>query len=874
MKRQLFGLVLAIGCIITPPTSIAAEVTTPKKFFGFNMGDDYCLANYKQIAAYWKLLEKESDRVKLVKIGVTEEGRDHLMVIMSSPANLKNLARYQRIARETALAEALSEKDARTVSQEGKAIVWIDGGLHATETLCAQMLTETIHQFATAEDAESKRILDDCIILFVHANPDGNDLVADWYMKEKDVTKRTLTGLPRLYQKYVGHDNNRDFYANTQAETKNMNRVLYHEWFPHIVYNHHQSGPPGTVLFVPPFRDPANYFIDPLVLSQLDAVGASMMNRFLVENKPGATVRSGATYSTWYNGGLRTTTYYHNMIGLLSETVGNPTPMTIPYRPSLQLPKADYLAPIAPQKWHFRQSVDYSITANKGVLDYASRHREQLIYNIWLMGHNAIEKGKRDHWTTTPKIVKTAVDVAPKGKKAFAPAKDFNIYFRDPAFRDPRGYILPANQPDFPTATKFVNILLGTGVKVHRARGDFVVAGKKYPAGSYVVRSAQAFRAHVLDMFEPQDHPNDFAYPGAPPTPPYDAAGWTLAYQMAVKFDRVLDAFDGPFGEITGSVPMPPAKVRDEKGAVGFFLHMRSNNSFIAVNRLLKAGEEVRRLQTPFTGEGVKHPAGMYFIPRKDSTLPTLEKIAADLGTRFIGIKEAPGKEAAPLKAVRIGLWDKYGGSMPSGWTRWILEQFEYPYTVVMGPELEKGNLRDKFDVIILPDGAAVTGPAKQLKKFAEAGGTILAVGSSTGLALNFGLPIANHLEVEGEALPRTKYYVPYSVLQSRVNPAEPLAWGMSEHVDVMFNNSPTFKLPDDAAEKGIRKVAWFDTDTPLRSGWAWGQEHLERGATVVEAQVGNGKLALFGPQITFRAQPHGTFRFLFNGIVQAGVAK
>jgi hypothetical protein len=869
VKRCCLLLVTAVA---TAATLQAAPVTSPKQFFGFNLGDDYCLANYKQLTAYWAKLEGESDRFKVVKIGATEEGRDQLMGIVTSPANHKKLAHYQAIARKLALAEGVSQAEARKLSLDGKAVVWIDGGLHASETLCAQVLMESVYQFLTADDAESKRILDDVIILFVHANPDGMDLVADWYMKAADKKKRTLTGLPRLYQKYIGHDNNRDFYANTQAETKNMNRVLYREWFPQIVYNHHQSGPPGTVLFIPPFRGPFNYNVDPLVMNGVDAVGAAMLQRFLVEGKPGATCRSGATYSAWFNGGLRTTTYFHNMIGLLSETIGHPTPMTIPFNPELQLPRPDYLAPIAPQTWHLRQSVDYSVTANKAVLDYASRHREQLLYNIWHMGNQAIERGSKDHWTVTPKMVGPAKVKGIKAIKGAGGVKEFERYFRDPAKRDPRGYIIPATQHDFLTATKFVNTLLGTGVKVHRATADFAVAGKKYAKGSYVVKCAQAFRAHVLDMFEPQDHPNDFKYPGASPTPPYDMAGWTLAYQMGVAFDRILDGFDGPFEELSEQIPPPPARVLDADGAVGFFLSARTNDSFRAVNQLLKAGEVVHRLKDTFSVKGAVHPPGMFYIPRKDTTLPRLEKIAADLGTRFVGSPAAPGKEAVKLNAVRVGLWDKYGGSMPSGWTRWLLERFEFPFQVVTTPTLEEGNLRAKFDVLILVDGAVVTSATAELREFLNAGGTILAIGSATTLRRTFNLPIDHHLSVKGEVMPFDQFYVPASILRVRVDPADPLAWGMPEEVDVMFKNSPTFRLPPDAAKKGIRRVAWFDTKTPLRSGWAWGQEHLEGGVAIAEAQVGRGKLVLFGPEILFRAQPHGTFKFLFNGIVQAGM--
>ena len=920
----------------SPEAASTKTVTPPKEFFGFNMGDDYCLANYQQLAGYWEKLERQSDRIKIVSIGTTEEGRPQLAAVVTSPANHRALAHYQQIARRLALAQDLSQAEARQLAAEGKAVVWIDAGIHASETLCPQALVETVYQFLTGSDAETLRILDDVIILFVHANPDGHDLVADWYMREKDPTKRSLGSLPRLYQKYVGHDNNRDFYANTQAETKNLNRFMYREWLPQIMYNHHQAGPAGTVLFCPPFRDPFNYFCDPLVLNGIDALGAAMMQRFLTEGKLGATVRSGGSYSTWFNGGLRTTASFHNIVGLLTETIGTPTPMQIPLVPAKQLPKGDYLAPIPPQRWHFRQSVDYSVTANKAVLDYASRHREQLLYNIWLMGHNAIERGNRDSWTITPKIVEAALGGRPNpaaagpggrgpggsggagsgGRGGRGGPAEFEKLFRDPAKRDARGYILPADQPDFLTATKFINMLLGTGVQVHRATANFEVAGKKYLKGSYVVKSAQAFRAHVLDMFEPQDHPNEFAYPGGPPVRPYDVAGYTPAFQMAVQFVRVLDGFDGPFAQINESVVAPPpARVVDAEGAVGFFFGPQLNDSFRAANRLQKAGEEVHRLQEPAVVAGVKHPAGTFFVPCQPTTVPLLEKIAAELGTPFRGSPATPGPEAVVLKPARVGLWDRHGGSIPSGWTRWLLEQFEFPFQLVYTPELDKGKLRETFDVLILVNGAyggrggpggalggrggfggdqpddgrpgaasqrgsvtlATTVP--QLKKFLEDGGTILTIGSSTRLGQDLGLPVWSHLaefdeDLEERPLSPDKYFVPASVLRVRVDPSDSLAWGLGDEVDVMFSSSPTFRLTSGAAAKGVRRVAWFDNKAPLRSGWAWGQGHLEGGVAIVDAKVGPGRLVLFGPEVLFRAQPHGTFKFVFNGIVQSSVGE
>jgi hypothetical protein len=901
------------------------RVTTPKEQFGFNLGDDYQLANYKQLTEYWKKLDQQSDRLTVVDIGKSAEGRTILMAIVTAPENHKKLDRYKEISQRLALAEGLTDDQARALADEGKAVVWIDGGLHATEVLGAQQLMETVYQMVSMNDPETLRFLRDVILLAVCVNPDGHDLVADWYMREPEPTKRSTANVPRLYQKYIGHDNNRDFYMVTQPETEAINRIFYQEWFPQIIYNHHQTGPAGTVLFAPPFRDPFNYNFDPLVAVGIDLVGAAMHSRFVAEGKGGATMRSGASYSTWWNGGLRTTAYFHNMIGLLTETIGNPTPMEIPFILSRQLSKGDLPLPIRPQKWHFRQSVDYSVTANRAVLDVASRHREELLFNIYRMGKNSIERGSRDNWTTYPRRiaeVEAAVardrreearsqarpedsggDEPQTGRRPQARGVPMKYYemLRNPENRDPRGYVISSDQPDFLTATKFINTLIKNGVTVHRANSSFQAAGKSYPSGSFVVKTAQAFRPHILDMFEPQDHPNDIPYPGGPPTPPYDNAGWTLAYQMGVAFDRVLDGFEGPFEKIQGLARPPAGKITGAATAAGFLLNHEVNDSAIAVNRLLEDGIDVYWLKEQVTANGKQYGPGAIYFPAKPSVLPKLEQLANEVGLSFDGVQSPPKGDAFKLKRPRIGLWDRYGGSMPSGWVRWLLERYEFPFNVVYAPALDAGDLTSKFDVLILVDGAipardtrgdgqspdpqsipaeyrewlgrvSVARTVPQLRKFLEGGGSILAIGSSTAMGSHAELPIANALvEVTSEGaerpLAREKYYIPGSVLQTRVDRNHPLAYGIGERVDVFFDNSPVFRLKPQASIKGVVPVAWFETDKPLRSGWAWGQRYLKDGVAIASAPVGKGKLFLFGPEITFRAQPHGTFKFLFNGI-------
>ncbi|HUF30670.1 MAG TPA: M14 metallopeptidase family protein [Gemmatimonadaceae bacterium] len=904
---------LALTVLATVSAS-AQSLTSPKEFFGHEIGADYVLPDYSKFSEYWTRLASQSDRMLLDTIGLTAEGRPQLMAILTSPANHRRLGRFKDIARRLALAEGVSETEARALAAEGKAVVWFDGGLHSTEVLGAQQLLETVWQLASGTDPETMRFLDDLIILAVHANPDGMQLVSDWYMRTVNPQERSTSGIPRLYQKYIGHDNNRDFYMATQPESENMNRAMYIEWFPQIMYNHHQTGPAGTVMFAPPFRDPANYNFHPLIITSLDLVGASMHNRFVSENKPGVTMRSGANYSTWWNGGLRTTAYFHNIIGLLTETIGNPTPIDIPLLPNRQLASGDLPFPIEPQRWHFRQSVDYSVTANRAVFDIASRHREQFLFNIWKMGYDEIQAGSRDSWTIWPRDIarmeaQIATDRAQPenttGRVERAPPAPsrYMEMLKQPADRDPRAYILPADQRDFATATKLVHALQKNGITVHRATAPFTASGTRYPANSYVIHTAQAFRPHILDMFEPQDHPNDFPYPGGPPKPPYDNAGWTVAMQMGVDFDRILDVVQGPLVRLDSMAVTPAGTVARAPDGGGYVLSAAMNDAYRAVNRLLGSGETVMRVTSPVTAGGQVYPEGSFFIPPGSGTHARLETLARELGVSSGAIPRPAG--ATPVRPARIGLWDRYGGSMPSGWTRWILEQFEFPFQVVYPQTLDAGNLNAKYDVLIFVDGAIPSGqgrggpgsgspdassvPAEfrgwlgnvtvdktvpQLRSFLEQGGTVITIGGSTVLAHHLGLPVENHLlehSPNGQTaeLPREKYYIPGSLLEVRVDSTAPLAAGMQSRAIVMFDNSPVFRLTPSATVAGIRPVAWFDTAAPLRSGWAWGEQYLKGGVAAATAQVGRGTLHLLGPEVLFRAQPHGTFKLVFNALYE-----
>jgi hypothetical protein len=697
-------------------TACEQPVTTPEEQFGHVIGADYVLLSYTQLVEYWQRLDDESDRMSLVDIGRTAEGQTMWMAIITSPQNHRRLERYKEISRRLALAETLTDDEARELAQEGKSVVWIDGGTHSSEIVNHQTEFELVYQMLSRNDEEVLRILDDVILLTLVTNPDGMNLVADWYMG--DPQNRNPWRLPELFHKYIGGDTNRDHYMANQPETENINRVLYREWFPQIVYNQHQTGPQGTVLFVPPFRDPFNYDFDPLVISGIELVSAAIFNRYHAEGKAGAANRDMASYSTWWEGCLRCGTYFHNAIGILTEINGSPTPMEITLIPDNQIARNNLPYPIPPQAWPFRSAIEYIQSANIAILDVASKHREDFLFNRYLMGRNSVEKGSRDNWTITPDRIAALkgaletdgaemepIESGGSGRDRGYPPQYYEQVLHDPAFRDARGYIIPSDQPDFLTATKFVNVLIKSGILVHRAAQSFEISGTTYPEGSFVVKAAQAFRPHVRSMFEPQDHPDDFVYPGGPPKPPYDAAGWTLAYQMGVEFDKVFEGLEGPFEPIEGFTEPAPGSVANT-AAPGFLLSHQVNDAFLAMNRLLGDGEEVYWLQDPIQIGTGSFPAGTMYIPAHDSTVLRLERLAEEIGLAFVGVESRPSGGAYRVEPVRIGLWDEYGGSRTSGWTRWLLEQFEFPYQVAYPQRLDAGNLIDDFDVLIFESGA------------------------------------------------------------------------------------------------------------------------------------------------------------------------
>jgi hypothetical protein len=865
MRRSAAFLV---ACLIAGPLLGAPTVPRPDDVLGFRPGADRKLADYATIVKYFKALDAASDRVTVREIGPTAEGRTMIAAFISSEGNLRKLDRYKDISRRLALARGLDDAQARALAEEGRAIVWIDSGLHATEVAPAQHAPELAWRVATEESDEMRRIRDEVILVQVPVmNPDGLDKVVAWYNRNLG-TPYEVAPMVELYHRYVGHDNNRDWYMFNMPESRNVARLLYEEFFPQIVYNHHQSAPFPARIFVPPFDDPMNPNIPPRVMRGVATVGDAITTRLEKEGKIGAISRIG--FDTWWNGGMRTAPYFHNMVGILTETAlwryatpheYDPARLPKRFRNGLptDVPTTFYPSPWRGGWWRLRDAVDYILTASLATLDVGARRRSDWLYGMYLMGRDAIAAGTKG---------------------------------------DPYAYVIPAGESQWdPTAAaRLVDVLRTGAVEVHRAGAEFKAGDKTFPRGSFVVPMAQPFRAYAKDLLETQRYPDRREGANGPPLRPYDITGWTLPAQMGVEGTWVAKPFDASLQPVTG----PAAAAATLSGAGDLYLvSARANDAFLLANRTWKAGGEVRRATAAFSVGGHDYPAGTFVLKGLDRG--AVEAVARQKGVPVAAVEAAPsGAATALVKAPRIGLYRPWVPNMDEGWTRWILEQFEFPYRTLLDADLRKGGLRESLDVVILPDataksildgnaagsvppeftgGIGLAGSAA-LEEFVRQGGTLVALDSAADLPIDlFGLGVRNVLK----NVPNQDYYAPGGLLRVTYDQAQPLAWGMPKEGIVFVENGPAFEDEGQRSEEGeeqpapgptgrpqARVVARFTDKDLLYSGWLLGEAKIAKKAALVDAPFGQGRVVLFAFRPQFRAQPHATFKVLFNALMLA----
>ena len=846
----------------------AQSVPTPESALGYRPGADFELASYEESIAYFERLAASSDRITLMQTGRTSEGRDWYIALISSAENLASLEQHKDVANRLAHPATLTDEEARALATSGRAIVDINGGLHASEVAGAQHTIQLAYDLVTGEDTRTRAIRDNVItVLWPSLNPDGQTLIADWYRSNVG-TPYEVAPMPWLYQKYVGHDNNRDAYMLNMVESRVLART-WREWEPQIIYVHHQSSPFPTRIWLPPFAEPIATQAPPIMSRQVNTIGMAIAQLLESEGKPGST-HMGTGFDAWYPGYVDYMPMLQNQVAYWTETglyrYATPHFYTIADFPASRRDlraESLYSSPWEGGWWRLGDAVDYMLTASIATLDYAAKYREDLLYNRYQSGRDVIRK-----YTERP----------------------------------PYAYFVPQDQRDPVAAVELLRRLAFNGVRVYQLTSDVTHEGLGHPVGTWVIPMDQEFAELVRQVLDVQEYPDLREYPQGPPEQPYDAAGWTLPYQMDVRVVRataplgtdirgalravsgsatpwesdVADAtsFDSPFGVGFDSNPVaaaivPPAGTITGSGSA-LALDPAQNNTFRALNRAWELGGTVR-----MDASG----GGRYWVSGLSGS--QAQALVDDLA-----LQAARGSATGPtLRRPRVGLYRPWNASMDEGWTRWLLERYDFEFQNLRNSDVHAGDLRDRYDVIVLPaerPGALKDGHAegavparyagglgdvgiRALDAFVRAGGTLVAMNQASDLAIDeLHLPVQNVVSELG----RQEFFSSGSIMEVESDVAHPVMAGMPELAKIFFDRSPVFTV--EQGFEGSALLKYQEAGSPLLSGYLLGEEHVQGYAAALDVRYGEGRVVLLGFRPQWRGQPFGTFRALFNSVLFA----
>lgn len=711
----------------------AAAQPVPDQFFGHRMGGDKTTLEWARVVEYFKQLDAASPRVQVVEFGKSTEGRPLIAAYVSSPATLGRLEQYRQIQKRLADPRKLSSAEASKLIAEGKTIVLITCSIHATEVASSHAAVEFAHRLATSNAPAVRNILDNTIVILAPSiNPDGLDLVGSWYRKTLG-TPYEGTSPPELYQKYVGHDNNRDWYIFSQAETRAIVSQLHNRWHPQIVYDLHQMGPTAARIWVPPFMDPIEPNVDPLIIQQANMLGATMAADLTASGRQGVAVN--AMYDFWTP--ARHYQSYHGGIRILTESasVRIATPVTV---------KPDQLS-----------------TSSQG---YNARERTWNHIEPWQGGPWRL----RDIVDDQLVAIESLLTVAANRRAAFL--RNFHTMLARAAARtSPSAFILPAAQTDPGAAKQLLETLAFGAVEIERATAEFTAQGKTYPAGSYVVRMTQPFSPFAKTLLEKQDYPDLRLYPGGPPKRPYDVTAHTLPLLMGVEVDQINSEL---------AARTEPARTFDftSPAAAPAILPASDSTSWREVNAAWKAGRPVYR--NPTTGAFSIGRAQPGFQPLRKPRVALYQSHIPSMDegwTRWI--LEQFGWDYSRLPNARIRQ-----GRLRDGFDVIVFPD-QTSQSIHNG--YRQGSMPAEYLGGLGPEGAAA------LKEFAESGGKLVFLNDSSEYAIeHLALPARNILS----GVTSRDFYCPGSLLNVETGASSPLTLGLPREFTVWMESSPAFE--------------------------------------------------------------------------------
>jgi len=845
-RRLLLVASVAIALLVAArPT--AAQVPTPEAHFGFRMGEDRQIASIENIERYFEVVAAASRRARIVEIGRTTEGHRTIAALISAPENIANLAEIRSVNQRFADPRTLPRDEADALAVTHKAIVAIGASIHASEIGGSQAASELLYQLATSDEPEVVSILQNVVVLLIPSlNPDGHRMIVDWYEKTRN-TPFEGAAMPRLDHKYAGHDINRDGFMMNLAESRNLSRFFYADWHPQAFLSLHQMGVYGPRMFVPPVADPIDSNYSPLIWREAALLGSAMALELQRDGRRG--VISSALYDYYWPGYEDSAPLGHNTVCLLAEVAraNLATPITVtaddlrlqqggpPSAPGISFPD-----PWPGGRWSLRDIVDYDLSAIRGLLRAASAYRQQIVTNFYEMGAHAVDAGRRD------------------GPYAFA--------------------VMP-DQFDPLAASKLEELLLQGSVEIHRVVEPFRAGDADFPAGTDLVLMAQPFRSYAKTLLERQNYPGRRS-PDRAAIRPYDVTGWTLPAQMGVDV-RVIDRpFQLPVMSRVTSAKIAPGRIWGDRRPSFYVVEARGNAGVLAMNRLLAAGVKISSTLRDVEIDGYRYPAGSIVIANSRAAQTAVAAVVSQLGIRGTGTRRKPPVDSAQVAAARIAVYQPSTDNADEGWMRWVLEQHDFRYTSIGDTDVRAGNLRARFDVVVLPSiasdqlmlgnqsgsvppeyvgGLGDPGIAA-LVAFAEAGGTLVCIDQACTTTIErMKLPLKDVARETGS----DRFLCPGSILKIDVNPESPLARGVSVHTAGFFTYSSAYEVVGD--DPRVKVIARYGAKDILVSGWLDGEDVIAGRAAAVEVAAGIGRVVLLGFPVHHRGQSLATFRLLFN---------
>lgn len=869
------------------------RIPTPEEFLGFRVGTDKKLARWDKIVEYLRIVAGASGRVRMRELGKTTNNNPFVLLEISSPETLNNLDRFKQLERKLYFQDgAPTQTERDEILRSGKAVVLVTCNVHSTEIGASQMVLELVHRLATEETSAIKKILDNVIFLLVPSlNPDGQIMVTDWYNKNVG-TEFEASPLPWLYHPYIGHDNNRDMYMFTQKESQMTARLLWHDWFPSVWLDEHQMGSQGARIFVMPATDPINPNVHPLVYRWNGIFGQAQAAALESAGKEGIIYNS--TYTNFWQGAMAWSGWWHNQVGLLTEVasarIASPIeqrraqpgrqPETTPDDFQAQMrrqienpneplppprdvtPRTEYPRPWLGGRWSLRDIVDYELIATIALLETAAEQREQLLRQIYEVNRATVEAGAKG---------------------------------------DPAAIIIRADKQHDPReAVNLIERLQMAGVEVSRAESPFEADGKAYAAGAFVIPMKQVFARYAKDILEKQTYPEVRRSPNSPPEPPYDVTAWSLGMQMGVDVTFVKSPLSDSVR--LSKLADVPKLVGEVKGAgKEYMFEYKGAASAIVINRLLKEGARVSFVTARNNGIASTSVrvadasrSRMNDLAREfnltaqatDFKPSARESKESKNGTANRSVNEEPQVQAT-VHAPRIGLYQSWTANMDEGWTRWVLERYEFPYSTLHNADIRAGKLRAKFDVVVLPDqsprdiiegndfktiraeyrGGIGNEGIEALREFVRDGGTLITLGASSDLAIEkFPIPVRNLKR----GLTREQHFAPGSIVRVEVDTTHAIGRGMPVEAYGFYNNSPFFALVEGFSSQQATVAARYPNTGVLASGWLKGEDFMAGRGAVVEVDMNPGRIVLFGLRPQHRAQTHATFPLFFNALYQA----